>query len=80
MQMTVSCKKPSRELNEIAEKMAALFPGTEYLYSDFKKRDGQLKGIRLSKEYNLYRQDYCGCLWSLQERKDYLKAKEEIIG
>lgn len=78
--MTVSCKKPSRELNEIAEKMAVLFPGTEYLYSDFKKRDGQLKGIRLSKEYNLYRQDYCGCLWSLQERKAYLKAKEEIIG
>ena len=29
--------------------MAVLFPGTEYLYSDFKKRDGQLKGIRLSR-------------------------------
>lgn len=67
--MTVSCKKPSRELNEIAEKLALQYPTTKYLYSDFKKDNGQLKGILISKEYNLYRQDYCGCLPSLEERK-----------
>lgn len=67
--MTVSCKKPSRELNEIAEKLSLQYPTTAYLYSDFKKDNGQLKGILISKEYNLYRQDYCGCLPSLEERK-----------
>ena len=75
--MTVSCKKPSRELNEIAEKLALLYPETKYLYSDFKKENGQQIGIQIAKEYHLYRQDYCGCLPSLQERKEYLKRKAE---
>lgn len=75
--MTVSCKKPSRELNEIAFKLAKLYPNTEYLYSDFKKEDGQLKGIKISKQYNLYRQNYCGCEASLLERIAYLKSKME---
>ena len=35
-----------------------------YLYSDFKKRDGYKRSIELSHEYNLYRQDYCGCKYS----------------
>ncbi len=67
--MTVSCRKPSRELNEIASRLSSLFPETKYLFSDFKKEDGQLKGIRIAKEYSLYRQDYCGCRYSLEERK-----------
>lgn len=73
--MTVSCKKPSRELNEIAEKLSLQYPTTKYLYSDFKKDSGQLKGILISKEYNLYRQDYCGCLPSLEERKRQKEAQ-----
>ena len=73
--MTVSCKKPSRELNEIAEKLSLQYPTTKYLYSDFKKDNGQLKGILISKEYNLYRQDYCGCLPSLEERKRQKEAQ-----
>lgn len=72
--MTVSCKKPSKELNEIAFELAKKYPQTKYLYSDFKKENGQLKGIQLSKKYNLYRQDYCGCLPSFLERQ---KQKEE---
>ncbi len=75
--MTVSCKKPSRELNEIAEKMSLRYPGTKYLYSDFKKNDGMLKGILLSREYGLYRQDYCGCLPSLLEREEEKKRQSE---
>ena len=35
-----------------------------WLYSDFKKKDGYKKSIELSKKYELYRQDYCGCLFS----------------
>lgn len=75
--MTVSCKKPSKELNAIAERLSSLFPTTKYLFSDFKKENGQLKGILLAKEYHLYRQDYCGCLPSLKEREEQKKRKAE---
>ncbi len=75
--MTVSCKKPSRELNEIAEKLSRRYPTTKYLYSDFKKDNGQLKGILISREYQLYRQDYCGCLPSLEERQKQKKIQSE---
>lgn len=77
--MTVSCKKPSRELNLIAMELEKRYPQTKYLYSDFKKNDGQLKGIRIAKEYSLYRQDYCGCIPSLLERQAYKKKKEEEL-
>lgn len=72
---TVSSKKPSRELNEIAKRLEKEYPSTKYLYSDFKKEDGRLKGIRISREYSLYRQGYCGCLPSLEERKKIIQAK-----
>lgn len=78
--MTVSCKKPSRELNEIAEKLALLYPSTRYLYSDFKKENGQLIGIQIAKKYSLYRQNYCGCLPSKKEADDYRKRKESLLG
>lgn len=74
--MTVSCKKPSRELNEIAERLEKLYPETKYLYSDFKKEDGQLKGIKIAKMYDIYRQNYCGCAISLTEREDYLNRRK----
>ncbi|MFA6830403.1 MAG: epoxyqueuosine reductase QueH [Bacilli bacterium] len=73
--MTVSCKKPSRELNEIAFKLAEKYPETQYLYSDFKKESGQLKGIQIAKNYQLYRQDYCGCEPSYLERQKQKAAK-----
>lgn len=72
---TVSCKKPSRELNEIAKILEKKYRSTKYLYSDFKKENGQLKGIEISREYHLYRQGYCGCIPSLLERKKVVKRK-----
>jgi predicted adenine nucleotide alpha hydrolase (AANH) superfamily ATPase len=39
-----------------------------YLFSDFKKKDGFLRSIRLSEEYHLYRQDYCGCRYSKRQQ------------
>ncbi len=79
--MTVSCKKPSRELNEIAFQLEKKYPSCHYLYSDFKKENGQLKGIQIAKEYSLYRQDYCGCLPSLKEREEYKRKKQaELLG
>lgn len=73
--MTVSSKKPSHELNEIGLKLNELYPTTKYLISDFKKENGQLIGIKISKERNMYRQDYCGCIYSLLEREERNKKK-----
>ena len=44
--------------------------GIEYLYLDLKKNDGYKKSIELSKKYNLYRQNYCGCIFSKKEGQD----------
>ncbi len=44
--------------------------GARYLPSDFKKRDGYLRSLRLSAEYGLYRQDYCGCVYSMHRDDD----------
>ena len=49
------------------KKLAAEF-GVAWLPSDFKKKDGYKRSIELSKEYDLYRQDYCGCVYSRAER------------
>ena len=61
--LTVSPYKNSQKLNEIGKNLEEKY-GVKYLLSDFKKNDGYKKSIELSKEYNLYRQDYCGCKYS----------------
>lgn len=61
--LTISPHKDSRKLNEIGEEMAAKY-GVLFLPSDFKKRNGYKRSIELSNEYELYRQDYCGCVFS----------------
>ena len=60
--LTVSPHKNSKIINEIGALLESIY-GVKYLYSDFKKKDGYKKSIELSKEYSLYRQDYCGCLF-----------------
>lgn len=67
--MSVSTKKPSKLLNELGIELNKEFPNTKYLVSDFKKDDGTLKGIELCRQYELYRQDYCGCYFSLKLRE-----------
>ena len=49
----------------------------KYLFSDFKKEAGYTDSINLSKEYGLYRQDYCGCKYSLQERDERIARNKE---
>lgn len=61
--LTISPLKNAARINEIGEKLAKEF-GTPFLPSDFKKKDGYKRSVELSKEYNLYRQDYCGCVFS----------------
>ena len=61
--LSVSPHKNATWLNEIGEELEKIY-GVKYLYADFKKGGGYLRSIELSKEYNLYRQDYCGCDFS----------------
>lgn len=61
--LTVSPLKNAKHINEIGEEVSKLY-GVPYLASDFKKREGYKRSIVLSKEYGLYRQNYCGCVFS----------------
>lgn len=65
--LTISPLKNAEKLNEIGGKLCA-DTAVKWLPSDFKKRDGYKKSIELSKKYDLYRQDYCGCIYSKAER------------
>lgn len=71
--LSVSPHKNARKLNEIGIRLAEEYQ-IPYLVSDFKKKGGYLKSIELSKEYDLYRQDYCGCIYSRAEREKQRKA------
>lgn len=68
--LTVSPHKNSQLINKIGEKIGEKI-GIKFLYSDFKKKDGYKRSIELSKEYNLYRQNYCGCLYSKEGDRYY---------
>lgn len=61
--LTVSPYKNAPLINKIGEELSKKY-NIKWLYSDFKKADGYKKSIELSKKYNLYRQDYCGCIYS----------------
>ncbi|MCX4249210.1 MAG: epoxyqueuosine reductase QueH [Bacilli bacterium] len=68
--LTVSPHKNSELINKIGEGIGINL-GIKFLYSDFKKKEGYKKSIEFSKQYNLYRQDYCGCLYSKEGIKKY---------
>jgi len=61
--LTLSPHKNSNWINEIGTDLNKKYQPT-YIYSDFKKKDGYKRSIELSKIFNLYRQDYCGCIYS----------------
>lgn len=61
--LTVSPYKNSQKLNEIGAELEQIYQ-IPYLYSDFKKKEGYKKSIEFSHTYNLYRQNYCGCIYS----------------
>ncbi len=66
--LSISPLKNAQKLNEIGARLAEEY-GVPYLFSDFKKRNGYKRSTELSAEYGLYRQDYCGCVYSLRERR-----------
>ena len=66
--LTLSPLKNAQKINEIGYELEKKY-GVRYLPSDFKKRNGYLKSIEMSKDYNLYRQDYCGCAYSRRKER-----------
>ena len=66
--LSISPLKNAQKLNEIGIRVGKEY-GVEYLVSDFKKKNGYKRSIELSKEYGLYRQDYCGCEFSMRDSK-----------
>lgn len=66
--LSISPHKNAAWLNELAEEAASVY-GSRALPSDFKKKNGYKRSIELSAEYDLYRQDYCGCIFSKRERE-----------
>ncbi|MBO4375078.1 MAG: epoxyqueuosine reductase QueH [Lachnospiraceae bacterium] len=66
--LSISPLKNAEKINEIGERLGKEY-GVKHLPSDFKKRNGYKRSIELSREYDLYRQDYCGCVYSKKERE-----------
>ena len=65
--LTISPLKDAQLLNAIGAEQGRR-AGISWLYSDFKKKNGYKRSCELSREYGLYRQDYCGCVFSKRER------------
>ena len=66
--LSISPLKNAEKINEIGEKLSAEY-GVKHLPSDFKKREGYKQSVELSAQYNLYRRNYCGCIFSKGEQK-----------
>ena len=66
--LTISPLKNADKLNEIGNRLAEEY-GVAFLPSDFKKKNGYKRSVELSEKYGLYRQDYCGCVFSKAERE-----------
>lgn len=67
--LSISPLKNSAKLNEIGGKLETEY-NVRYLFSDFKKKEGYKRSIELSKEYNLYRQNFCGCTFSKRDSEN----------
>ncbi len=67
--LSISPLKNSRALNLIGERLSEKY-GIDYLYSDFKKKNGYKRSVELSAEYKLYRQSYCGCSFSKRQSEN----------
>ena len=75
--LTISPLKNAEKINEIGRELEVQY-GVKHLPSDFKKRGGYLRSIELSKEHGLYRQDYCGCVFSKAEREREKRTRAQM--
>ena len=65
--LTISPHKNAKQINKIGAELADLY-GVKFLAADFKKKDGYKRSVELSKQYNFYRQNYCGCVFSRRKK------------
>ena len=72
--LSISPLKNAEKLNEIGERLGVTY-GIPYLVSDFKKKNGYKRSVEISKEYGMYRQYYCGCVFSKKQRDDEIAAR-----
>lgn len=75
--LTISPLKNAAKLNEIGERLSEEYQ-IAWLPSDFKKKNGYKRSIELSAEYGLYRQNYCGCVYSREQRTSNQKEQGQI--
>ncbi len=69
--LTVSPHKNALLINRLGEELARNYEGLTYLPSDFKKRNGFGRSVEISKKHELYRQNYCGCVFSMKQSATY---------
>ena len=74
--LSVSPHKNSQWINQIGEHYPQ--SKTKFLYADFKKNNGYKKSVEMASQYHLYRQNYCGCLYSYKDMLEREKKKEEL--
>lgn len=74
--LSISPLKNAQKINEIGEELAEIY-GVAHLPSDFKKKNGYKRSIELSHEYDLYRQNYCGCVFSKREQEGKIQQKQD---
>ena len=75
--LSISPLKNAQKLNEIGLALAEEY-GVAYLVSDFKKKNGYKRSVELSREYDMYRQDYCGCVFSMREREKVIEQSGRL--
>lgn len=77
--LSISPLKNAQKLNAIGRELSEQY-GVAYLYSDFKKRNGYKRSVELSQEYQLYRQSFCGCVYSRNQSRRNGGGQEEMQG
>lgn len=75
--LTISPLKNAELINSIGEEIEKQY-NVKYLCSDFKKKNGYKRSIELSKQYSLYRQNYCGCIFSKKESEERLSQNQKL--
>lgn len=74
--LTISPLKNAAKLNELGEHISGIY-GVPYLFSDFKKKNGYKRSTELSAVYQLYRQNYCGCIFSKRDTKSDMETNRQ---
>lgn len=74
--LSISPLKNAEKLNEIGDRLEKEY-GIAYLNSDFKKKNGYKRSVELSEQYGMYRQYYCGCVFSKRERDEQIAKKKQ---